>query len=329
VTVGLLAWALRGVPASAVWTAVRQAEFGWLGLGGLAFVLSFAVRAQRWGTLLAGQGEKGGFSIRHAAIYIGFAGNCLLPASAGELARAAALQRFGRVPFGTAVGSILAERLLDAVVVFVFLITPLLAGVVSGAGLGVLRLEWMAIALVVVSVLFVAAAASPERITRLAEGTLSLLGFRRAARKLGHAVGSLLAGLDALRRPGRAGRAMAETIVIWLLTGLTYWFALIAFGVSSPGYVGALFIQSVAALGIALPSTPGYFGPYEAALRLGLDAFAVSPHVIVAYALTVHLLIYVTVVTVGLVVAVRLGLSWSDLRRPGPNAPAMAGGSAS
>src|SRR5262249_17266237 len=116
VTLALLAWALRGVSPALVWSAMQSSHVAWLGLALISFLASIAVRARRWGTLLGVHRDPGPFRIRHRAVFIGFAGNCVLPAHAGEIARAVVLHRFARIPLGVALGSIVAERFLDVIV---------------------------------------------------------------------------------------------------------------------------------------------------------------------------------------------------------------------
>ena len=62
-------------------------------------------------------------------------------------------------------------------------------------------------------------------------------------------------------------------------------------------------------------SSPGQFGPYEAGVRLALSAYAVPSSVIIAYGLSLHVLLYVTVTAIGVPLAVRVGFSWGDLAR--------------
>ena len=47
-TVGLLAYFLRGVDLAAVWAETRHADGRWLALGQLAVLLVYALRALRW-----------------------------------------------------------------------------------------------------------------------------------------------------------------------------------------------------------------------------------------------------------------------------------------
>jgi hypothetical protein len=99
---------------------------------------------------------------------------------------------------------------------------------------------------------------------------------------------------------------------------------LVAFGIAAPGVGGALFVQSAVAFAMVIPAAPGYFGPYEAAVRLALGTYGVAPHAIVSYALTMHFLAYVTVLAIGLPLAVRSGLWWAGARRAAPATPLEA-----
>jgi len=99
---------------------------------------------------------------------------------------------------------------------------------------------------------------------------------------------------------------------MWGLLATTYWAGMHAFGITSPGVTGVLFVQSVAALGIAIPISPGYVGPFEAAVRFALGAYAIPTDTIVAYALTLHVLMVTSLITIGLGLTVRLGLSEAD-----------------
>jgi len=314
-TLALLAWALRGVSPALVWSAMQSCHVLWLGLALISFLASLSLRARRWGTLLGVHRDPGPFRIRHSAVFIGFAGNCVLPAHAGEIARAVVLHRFARIPLGAALGSIVAERFLDVIVVLLFLLTPLLTVEQLGrVDLGALRLGWItAAALVLACGALLVAIRAPASVAQFAGGLARALRLGRFAPRIVISTHALLSGLDALRNPQRSFTAMAESVCMWGLVTFTYWAAMLAFDITSPGVTGALFVGAVATLGIAIPSSPGYFGPFEAGLRFALGVYDVPPDIIVAYALTLRLLIFVGLTTIGLVMAVRLGLSWTDL----------------
>ena len=313
ITIALLAWALRGVSLALVVRAWQQARVEWLCLGLIVFLASFLVRAKRWGTLLGANRDPGGFGIRQGAIFIGFACNCILPGRVGEVVRALVLHRKSEVPLGAAFGSIVTARLLDAIVAFVLLLVSLLAIAKSGeTNLATLPLGSIALVLVFSCVAFFLAAWYPEAIARGVAHIFAKIGLGRWSFRIVSTLRGLLTGLDALRYPGRCLTAVVETFCIWGLMGITFWFCAIAFGIISPGFMGSLFLQSVVALAIALPSSPGYVGPFEAGIRFGLEIYQVSPDVIVAYAITLHFLMNASITIIGLTIAMLNGLSWKD-----------------
>lgn len=323
-TVTLLAWALRGFSPASVWSAFQTAEIGWLGLSVLSLLASVSVRACRWGTLLKGQCNPGSFDLRQSAVFIGCAGNYLLPMHAGELVRGLVLQRRGGVSLGLGLGSIVVERILDVIVLLAFLVVSVFLGQVSrpaSIGLDGWRLGCAGIALVVVGGGIFVVVLRSERIAGLVENICIGLGLRRFSPHVVGGVRALIDGLGVLRSPRLAGTAFFETVLIVALSVIMFWSAMAAFGITAPGIPGAVMTQSVTTLGMAIPSAPGYIGTFEAAIRVSLELYQVPADSIIAYALAFHALVFVTLVAAGGVLALRMGLSWSDMATPSSTEP--------
>ena len=310
----MLAWALRGVSFDLVFQAWQQAQVSWLGFALLIFLASYLVRAKRWGTLLGTNRNPGSFRTRLEAIFIGFACNCILPGRVGELVRAVVLHRQSKIPLGTVIGSIFTARLLDAVVAFILLLGSILAIAQSGSTtLTDLPLEFITFVLVFFCLAFLLAAWYPKVILRIVGSICPKIGLTRWSDRIVAILGSILTGLDVFKYPQRSALAIVETFCIWGMMGATFWFCAIAFGILSPGFIGSLFVQSVVALAIVVPSSPGYLGTFEAGVRFGLEVYQVAPGVIVAYAITLHFLMNASLTIIGLAIAIKQGLSWQDL----------------
>lgn len=323
ITITFLAWALRGVSPAVVVEAVQKSKAEWLLLGLITFIGSFSIRARRWGTLLGAHRDPGPFKIRQSAVFIGFAGNAILPAHAGEVIRSLILHRFGGVPLGAALGSILAERLLDAIVAFLLLLIALLSvtqashlEAVQPGNFASLPVGWITLVLAIACIAFLSAARWPLEIAEFTGKVSRFVGLGRYAPRIEAIVRGLLSGLEALRYPQRGITAVVESFCIWGMTGMTYWFCMLAFGITTPGPMGALFVQGVVALAIAIPSSPGYLGPFEAAIRFGLGLYAIPPDAIVAFAITLRILMFFSLTAIGFCLATRLGLSWHDFITP-------------
>ncbi len=308
-TVVLLSWALRGVALETVWETLKQARWEWLFLGWLAYLASYWVRAWRWGTLLSTTGKPGRFWSRLAAIFIGFGANSVLPAYAGELIRAVTLNRLDGVVVEAAVGSIFAERLLDVGVVFLFLLLPLWVGALpTHASLSGLPLGWIGAVIVLLWATFVLGASFPGQIAQGVGSVIQAVGLGRFKARLTSGIVGFLEGLSVLRQPQRSLIAVLETVAVWGLNGVTYWSGLVAFGLVAPGFWGALFTQSATALAIAIPSTPGYIGPFEAGIRFSLGIYAIPVSAIIAYAIAMRFLMYITIPIIAGMIAMSLGL---------------------
>jgi glycosyltransferase 2 family protein len=314
VTVVLLIWAFRGLSIASFWTAIKTVQLPWLGLGLCTFIASYSVRAWRWGTLLSTRQDPGSFRLRQAAVFIGFAGNAVLPASAGEVIRAGLLHRLGHIALGTVIGSIATERLLDATIALILLLLNFPLALHSTH---FDRMPLVPIGLVVLLTcgVFLVAANHPEPIARFTGKVGVLLRLRKQQDKITHGMRSLLSGLDALRKPRYAILAVVQTFLIWSLTAITYWTGFLAFDITTPSLSGAFFLQSIVCLAIVLPSSPGYVGPFEAAIRFSLEFYKVASSTIIAYALMMRILALFGLVTMACLCTAQMGLSRQDMER--------------
>ncbi|MGW8282546.1 MAG: lysylphosphatidylglycerol synthase transmembrane domain-containing protein, partial [Gemmatimonadota bacterium] len=127
ITVALLVWVLRDVSPREVWHELRQADPIWLGLAVVLATFSMVLRAIRWRVLLEPVKDDTSFDSRFGAVCVGFAVNNLLPARMGEITRALALSRKEAVSLSASVASLVVERILDGVVLALFLFATISA----------------------------------------------------------------------------------------------------------------------------------------------------------------------------------------------------------
>ncbi len=95
-----------------LFTAFRQADMRWLVLATLIGWCAHVSRGWRWGYLLSPLGHRPGFWNCYHAVMIGYFINMFIP-RAGEASRAVSLYRSERVPFEQGFGTVLAERVVD------------------------------------------------------------------------------------------------------------------------------------------------------------------------------------------------------------------------
>jgi glycosyltransferase 2 family protein len=317
----LLYYTFRGVDLGEVMREIGRADPLLFLLGTSAVTFVFWIRAWRWRVILRPIRDTP-FRARFAAVAIGFMGNNLLPARIGEFMRALSLSRQVPVPVVASFGSLVIERLLDAVCVigFLFLATLLpgfpglgrrsgdgmdFAGIAQGVGIFVALL----IAVLFLLVLF------PTRTVRVMEAVAERLLPLKVRRPLVDALEAFLAGLGVLRDPGLLVRALAWSLFLWLVNAFGFWMALRAFGLDLP-FVAALFFQSCIALGVSLPSAPGFFGSYHAAARVVLVGLWGLPEVpSLAFAAGFHLAGFIPITLIGLYYAWRTDFSFRAARQ--------------
>jgi len=319
-TILLLWWVLRDVSISEVWHRARQAD-PWL-LSGAVIVatFSFVLRAMRWRVLLQPTHPDSRFNTRFGATCIGFAVNNLLPARLGEFARAYALSRTERLNIGASIASLVAERIFDGLVLAFFLfVTISLPGFPLGEGSTATIVQRMAnlgaLAFGVAFVLLWLAARRSDQSVRLFERSVGRLLTPALSRRATRIVAGFLDGLGALHDTATFVRALAWSIVVWVNLAVSIWLALLAFDITAPGFTGSIFLQSVIAFAVAAPSSPGFFGVFEAAAKLGLGVYGVDVTDTVSFATTYHILTFIPVTIIGLWYIRHFGLSWSEIGR--------------
>ena len=151
ITVLLFWWALSGVAFLDVWDNIRQGNLILLLASVFVATFGFFIRAHRWKVLLTPVKADTSLHSRFAGVSIGFMANNLLPARVGEVGRAYAFSRREAVTASAAFGTLVVERVLDGVVLLLFLTLPILTPGFPGAeafssGLGSVLLRTGAVA---------------------------------------------------------------------------------------------------------------------------------------------------------------------------------------
>lgn len=317
---GLLYWTLRGVSPGEVWRELSRAN--WLLLLGstVCVTLIFPLRARRWRPILDPVAPNVPFGPLWRSTCIGMMVNNVVPARAGEVARAYALTRETSVPFATTLASLAVDRLLDSVVLLGFIGVALfdpalrngasaLAGPLAGiAGGGVVLL------LVMIGGIF-SLVFFPAQFIRLFE--LFARRVSPAIEERGRKVlEKFIAGLSVLRRPERFAAVIGWTTAHWLVNAIGYMLAFRAFGITVP-FSAALFLPGFIALGAAVPSAPGFFGVFEYMAIQGLALYGVPKELATSWAIGFHVLSFIPITLIGGYYFTRLGLGFSELRKAG------------
>jgi uncharacterized membrane protein YbhN (UPF0104 family) len=250
------------------------------------YALATALRAERWGSLLRHEQAIASRADTYALTLVGFMGNNTLPARGGDWLRVYLMAPRARTGYRTVIGTLVAERLLD-VVVLLGLFALLAYGVLRG--IGTPEGDTLGAGLVALIVLTLTAG-------------LALFVFRdRAwARKTIEFVRPMATATARLR--GRHGAEMlALTALIWALEAFVYFLVADGVGIDmSP--VEALYVVALASVFALIPSGPGYAGTLDAAVTFGVRAIGASGSAAVSYLIALRVVLFLPITLAGLVV---------------------------
>lgn len=312
-------WVLQDVHPREVVAYARGADPGLLLLAVFLATATFPLRTIRWRLILRDvEGRALPWLPLWHATAIGFMANNLLPARAGEVARAYVAAHQLPVRFTTALGSVGVERVFDALVMLALMAIAIAAPsfpantAVQGRSLAGLA---TAAAVVFGAILLVALLVvhRPAPWLALVGRVTHRLLRARVADRLTHWAEGIVDGLTVLKSPARFAGVVVWSIVLWGTNAAAFAVCFRAFGLAVP-LEAALLLQGIIGFGVAVPSTPGFVGVFEAATRVTLGIYAVDASRAVSYALTYHLTTFLPITLLGLWSLSRLHLRLGELR---------------
>jgi uncharacterized protein (TIRG00374 family) len=238
---------------------------------------------------------------------MGYFGNNLLPARAGELLRTYAISSQTTLDAAFVLATALSERMADAIV---------LAAVGLLAALSVPdKPVWLADRAWAIASIAVAGIAAVAILPLLESLVTAIVRRAPLPRSLVPRIERILSqGLRGIRAFHDARRFLAFlgfTVVIWSLEALGSIVVAGALGLHMP-LNAALLLLAGLGFGSALPSTPGYVGIYQFVAVTILVPFGFSRADAIAYILVAQVLNYVVITVFG-------GLAILRHRRPRPS----------
>lgn len=288
------------VDAAATWDTLRRANLGLYTVALGVYYVAFGLRSLRWRTLLRNVGFRASQGIRlprlgglARILLLSWFVNCLVPAKLGDAYRAYLLKRDADVSFSKTFGTVLAERILDLVVLFALL--GLAAWLAFGLALPTAVLSLVEVALGLALLLLVAVASM-----RLLGGRIRGWLPLRLQGKYG------LFEEGTLRSFGGLPMLAGETTLIWLCEAARLYLVLMALGVPQVYPAVPLFVSLAGALLTTVPITPGGLGFVESGvvglllLAGGLDLIdGMTPAIALSVALLDRSISYASIVIFG------------------------------
>ena len=287
-------FSIAALVALAIWAAHQDAptlpsgagELAELG-GAIAFYLAgCAVRAERWFELLRYNGAQPRRSDAYGLLAVANAGNNVLPARAGDALRVVLITPRAKTDPRTVIGTIVAERVLD-VVVLVGLFVVLAYGVLGG-------IETPSVGRLLFAAVLVAALIAASA---LAAWILHRRGHLRRA------IAFLAPMAEATRnlRSNHGLRLLAITLAIWALEWVAWWLTADAIGLDL-ALLEVGYLMGLASVFALVPSGPGYVGTFDAAVVFGVRALEHTGAQALSYVLLLRFVVTVPITLIGFAV---------------------------
>jgi len=310
----LLYFTLRGMHLENLGQAMVQANYWWLIPGIAVYFLAVWARAWRLRYMLKPLKEIPTARL-FPTVAIGYFGNNILPARAGEVLRAVVLKKEEGVPISASLAMVIVERVFDGVVMlgFVFVNLPELARLTHSSGfVGNIRSLALVGAGVFIGALFVFLflAVQPQRSMAIIHRMANWLPARYGEKIVGLS-DRFLGGLASLRTPGSILMVFVTSLVIWLLETGKYWFVMHAFPFEV-SFFALMLMNGIVNLATTIPSAPGYVGTFDAPGIAVLSAYGVNPEVAAAYTFVLHIALWAPITALGAYYMLRKGLHWNN-----------------
>ncbi len=304
------------------WLSLRTANYWWIIPGVAVYFVAVWARAWRWHFLLKP------IKVIPTRVFfpitcIGYMGNNIYPARAGEVLRAIVLKRREGVPISASLATIIVERIFDGVVMLAFVFVNLtqlakLADVavpVGGLHVTIQNLAvWGSVAFFGALVVFLLAAMFPKVTTRFGQWFIDRLLPARTREKTSGIMHKFLDGLESLRSPVNVLMVFLTSVIIWLLETVKYWFVMHAFSFST-SFFTLMLMNGVVNLATTIPAAPGYLGTFDAPGIAVLQTSGIDKAVATGYTLVLHLALWVPITLLGAYYLAKEGIKWSDSLR--------------
>lgn len=282
----LLVLALRGVDRQEALRVLREIDAAWVVAAWVAYAAGIAVRILRWRHLLLAISPGVSAGCVAETLLAGYAVNNLLPARLGELFRADYAKHRLAVPRAGAFGSIVAERLLDGVIIVSLLWAGLVIARVGSSQETLMTVAVTATALILLLVAAILASTALER-SRL-----------RLPPWLAGRFSQLVTGMTSLQHCSRLTLATAS-VAIWLCETVALWMVCRATGLTlTPGQ--SMTLMGAASLSTLVPTAPAFLGSYQYVFVVVMGAYGLAESAGIVAATTIQVVCYGSVTVAGL-----------------------------
>ena len=320
-----LYFVFRNIEVTKVLEAMRSVNYFYLTLAAVLQVSTIVLRAERWKYLLAPI-KKLGFKHLLPATMIGFMANNVLPARAGEFIRAYVIGQKENISKTSSFATIILERVCDMITMLSFLVMILFfvkfpqqtGAEASNSLISLERLQIIgglsAIFVFALLLFLVLLKELPRQTTAFMKLLLKPLP-KSLGDKILAIVESFREGLQVLQTGKHLFFLVFWSLSVWLVASASAWVVTRAFALDLP-FMAGVFITAITAFSAAIPSSPGYVGPFHAAVSASVLFFLpeLDKSTAAGIAIIFHLICIVPVTLLGIYYLWRENMSFSEIQ---------------
>jgi len=298
--VGLIfVWlAFRGTDIEGIKSSFKSANYLYLIPIVLLSVVVLMLRSYRWGVILEPL-EKIDQRTLFSITAVGFMAISLLPVRMGEFVRPYLISRKSSIRIGSALATIVVERIFDMLTLMMVLLLILMMVELP---------EWIfrsacSILLIIIPLLFILIFMAVKR-------DASVKGVDRIIRVLPEALSSrlmrlfhsFLDGLQILPDLKKTFYLAFLSILIWSLVAFATYILFSSFeSMSGLSMAAAYTVLIITALGVTLPTAPGFVGNYHYSCVLALTLFGIPKNDALTFAILLHFIQVMVTILLGLI----------------------------
>lgn len=295
----VLLWMLfRNIDVSLLGDALKRADYWWLIPNVLLIVVTMYQRAYRWRFMLEPI-KVVQFRRLLAATWIGFMANNVLPLRLGEFVRAYSLATQDQdVSKSASLATIFVERMVFDLMALLLIFGAVLAFSSMVVDESMKYGLYTAIAIAIIGLVFILIMALKPN--QAGNFLVRYLFFLPApVKKTIQAVLLRFSeGLTFLTDSKAVFLVAVQTILIWLLMGVSNIFVFWAFGFQL-GLDASYVLLVVVSISILVPSSPGFVGVYHAGAVWAMMSYGIAKEDALSCALVLHAAQYIVVTVMG------------------------------
>jgi uncharacterized protein (TIRG00374 family) len=303
--------AFQGLNFADFWTVVQSVNYWWIIPAVAVYTIAVVIRTWRWQAMLR---PIAAVSMRRLwpVVVIGYMGNNVYPARAGEVLRSYVLRRREGISMSASLATVVLERLFDGLIMLLFVFVTLPFAPLPAVYNQVVTV--FSAVFGVALLFFLILASRPAQFLRLWQWMATRFLPARFASIGSDIVTKFVSGLQSLKSPREMLVIFASSALIWLTETGKYWVIMQGF----PFHVDftvLMLMTAVVNLATTLPSTPGYAGTFDVPGILVLQRYGISQALATGYTLVLHVALWLPITLLGAWYMLREQMSWDDFGR--------------